>query len=127
MVRNTEKNDILLFIIIHSINSKMKRKFNDNHDSDDEDNNQTIIGMIQGIIENNFNINKIIVKFDNTHMNNEEFYSIIMNVCELLHDDNKLILNVIGDKISILYKFKEIDLMYMNDNYDCITLIEIKN
>ena len=38
----------------------MKRKFNDNHDSDDEDNNQTIIGMIQGIIENNFNINKII-------------------------------------------------------------------
>jgi hypothetical protein len=107
----------------------MKRRFQDNdYSDDDESNNDIIVGVFHSIIERNFDcpINITTVKFDNTNLNNEVFYDIIRDVCDLLEDENKLILDVIGDKITILYKFKEIDIIYMNDNYDCMALIEFK-
>ena len=107
----------------------MKRSFHDNNDSDDEDNKEFIIEMIHNIIENNIdNSGSVIsIKFNDFQLNNEVFYDLISDICELLEDNNKLILDIIGNKITILYKFKEIDMIYMNDNYDCMALIEFKN
>ncbi len=129
MVRKTEKNDILLFRIIIATFT-MKRRFEENdYSDDDDDNKEIIVGVFHSIIESNFDcpINITTVKFDNTHLNNEEFYNIIRDVWDLLEDNNKLVLDVSGDKITILYKFKEIDVIYMNDNYDCMALVEFKN